>query len=123
LFNDRHHPRRRRRSRGKKVRLPFSKRTLLMVGAAVAIAVGGATLILMPRNTVSTEAAYVQADSSSVAPKVRGLIAEVLVAHNQAVKKGDRWSASTPRSSTPASPRPRPICRTPRLRCWPPTPP
>jgi membrane fusion protein (multidrug efflux system) len=73
----------------KKGGLPFSKRTLLMVGAAVVIAVGGATLILMPRNTVSTEAAYVQADSSSVAPKVRGLIAEVLVAHNQAVKKGD----------------------------------
>jgi membrane fusion protein (multidrug efflux system) len=73
----------------RKSALPFSKRTLLMVGAAVAIAVGGATLILMPRNTVSTEAAYVQADSSSVAPKVRGLIAEVLVAHNQAVKKGD----------------------------------
>jgi membrane fusion protein (multidrug efflux system) len=48
----------------KKSALPFSKRTLLMVGAAVVIAVGGATLILMPRNTVSTEAAYVQADSS-----------------------------------------------------------
>ena len=75
--------------RGKKGGLPFSKRTLLMVGAAVVLAVGGATLILMPRNTVSTEAAYVQADSSSVAPKVRGLIAEVLVAHNQAVRKGD----------------------------------
>jgi membrane fusion protein (multidrug efflux system) len=73
----------------KKGGLPFSKRTLLIVGAAVVVAVGGATLILMPRNTVSTEAAYVQADSSSVAPKVRGLIAGVLVAHNQAVKKGD----------------------------------
>jgi membrane fusion protein (multidrug efflux system) len=73
----------------RKSALPFSKRTLLMVGAAVVVALGGATLILMPRNTVSTEAAYVQADSSSVAPKVRGLIAEVLAAHNQAVKKGD----------------------------------
>lgn len=73
----------------KKGGLPFSKRTLLMVGAAVVIAIGGAVFILMPRNSVSTEAAYVQADSSSVAPRVRGLIAEVLVAHNQAVKRGD----------------------------------
>lgn len=69
--------------------LPFSKRTLLMVGIAVVAIAGGAALILMPRNTVSTEAAYVQADSSSVAPRVRGLIAEVLVAHNQTVRKGD----------------------------------
>ncbi|NBW13785.1 MAG: HlyD family secretion protein [Caulobacteraceae bacterium] len=73
----------------RKAGLPFSKRTLIMVSAAVVVALGGATLILMPRNTVSTEAAYVQADSSSVAPRVRGLIAEVLVAHNQAVRKGD----------------------------------
>lgn len=69
--------------------LPFSKRTLLMVTAAVVVVVAGASLILMPRNTVSTEAAYVQADSSSVAPRVRGLIAEVLVAHNQSVRRGD----------------------------------
>jgi len=69
--------------------LPFSKRTLMMVSAAVVAVVIGAGVILMPRNTVSTDAAYVQADSSSVAPRVRGLVAEVLVAHNQAVKKGD----------------------------------
>ena len=69
--------------------LPFSKRTLLMVGLAVVAVAGGAAFILAPRNTVSTEAAYVQADSSSVAPRVRGLIAEVLVAHNQTVRKGD----------------------------------
>ncbi|CAN5426323.1 HlyD family secretion protein [soil metagenome] len=69
--------------------LPLSKRTLLMVSAAVVVVVAGAGFILTPRNTVSTEAAYVQADASSVAPRVRGLVAEVLVAHNQVVHKGD----------------------------------
>jgi membrane fusion protein (multidrug efflux system) len=69
--------------------LPFSRRTLLAVGAAVLVAVGGALYIAAPKSSVSTDAAYVQADSSVVAPKVRGLVAEVLVRHNQAVKKGD----------------------------------
>jgi membrane fusion protein (multidrug efflux system) len=72
-----------------KGRLPFSRRTLLAVGAAVAIAAGGALYIAAPKGSVSTDAAYVQADNSVVAPKVRGLVAEVLVRHNQAVKKGD----------------------------------
>lgn len=73
----------------KRKALPFARRTLLIVSAAVVVVIAGAGLILMPRNTVSTEAAYVQADSSSVAPRVRGLVAEVLVAHNQVVRKGD----------------------------------
>jgi len=68
---------------------PFSRKTVLAVGTAVAAAVVGGTLISMPKATVSTDAAYVQADSSSVAPKVRGLISEVLVDHNQLVRKGD----------------------------------
>jgi membrane fusion protein (multidrug efflux system) len=68
---------------------PFSRKTVLAVGTAVAAAVVGGTLISMPKATVSTDAAYVQADSSSVAPKVRGLISEVLVNHNQTVRKGD----------------------------------
>jgi membrane fusion protein (multidrug efflux system) len=68
---------------------PFSRKTVLAVGTAVAAAVVGGALISMPKTTVSTDAAYVQADSSSVAPKVRGLISEVLVDHNQTVRKGD----------------------------------
>jgi membrane fusion protein (multidrug efflux system) len=68
---------------------PFSRKTVLAVGTAIAAAVVGGTLISMPKATVSTDAAYVQADSSSVAPKVRGLISEVLVDHNQTVRKGD----------------------------------
>jgi membrane fusion protein (multidrug efflux system) len=68
---------------------PFSRKTVLAVGTAVAAAVVGGSLIAMPKTTVSTDAAYVQADSSSVAPKVRGLISQVLVDHNQTVRKGD----------------------------------
>ncbi|QUD90492.1 HlyD family secretion protein [Phenylobacterium montanum] len=69
-------------------KLPFSRRTLFSVGAAAAVAVGGATYIALPPAAESTDAAYVQADSSVVAPKVRGLIAEVLVDHDQPVKRG-----------------------------------
>lgn len=69
-------------------RLPFSRRTTIAVGAAIAVAVAGGVFIALPKASVSTDAAYLQADSSTVAPKVRGLVAEVLVAHNQAVKRG-----------------------------------
>jgi membrane fusion protein (multidrug efflux system) len=69
--------------------LPFSNKTLLAVGAAVVIAGGGAAWILSPKASESTDAAYVAADSSVIAPKVRGLVSEVLVAHNQRVHKGD----------------------------------
>jgi len=70
-------------------RLPFSNRTFLAVGAAVVIAAAGAVYIASPKATESTDAAYIQADSSVVAPKVRGLVAEVLVSHNQPVRRGD----------------------------------
>jgi membrane fusion protein (multidrug efflux system) len=50
----------------------------------------------MPKGSVSTDAAYVQADSSSVAPKVRGLVSQVLVGHNQTVRKGDAAAAHRP---------------------------
>ncbi len=69
--------------------LPFSGKTLLAVGAAVVVAGAGALYIVSPKPSESTDAAYVQADSSVIAPKVRGLVSEVLVAHNQAVHKGD----------------------------------
>lgn len=72
-----------------KAKLPFSNRTLLAVGAAVVIGGAGALYIVSPKPSESTDAAYIQADSSAVAPKVRGLVAEVLVASNQAVHRGD----------------------------------
>jgi membrane fusion protein (multidrug efflux system) len=59
------------------------------VGAALVLALGGAAWILAPKGEVSTDAAYVQADRSLVAPRLRGLVAEVLVRHNQPVHRGD----------------------------------
>jgi len=77
-------------------KLPFSRGTLLSVGAAAAAALGGAAYIAAPKASVSTDAAYVQADSSVIAPKVRGLVAKVLVAHNQAVHRGQPLVAIDP---------------------------
>lgn len=77
-------------------KLPFSRRTLLSVGAAVAVAVGGGAYIAAPKARVSTDAAYVQADSSVVAPKVKGLVGQVLVAHNQPVRRGQPLVAIDP---------------------------
>ena len=68
---------------------PFSRRTLAAVSVAALAALGGAGYILSPKGAETTDAAYVQADSSTVAPKVRGLVSEVLVAHNQKVRRGD----------------------------------
>ncbi|HEX4196714.1 MAG TPA: HlyD family secretion protein [Caulobacteraceae bacterium] len=72
-----------------RARAPFSRRTAVVVAAAVAVAVAGAAFIAWPKGAVSTDAAYIQADSSTVAPKVRGLIAAVLVEHDQRVHRGD----------------------------------
>jgi len=79
-----------------KPKLPFSRRTTLSVGAASALALAGAAWMATPRASVSTDAAYVQADSSIVAPKVKGLVAQVLVAHNQPVRRGDPLVAIDP---------------------------
>lgn len=49
-------------------KLPFSRRTLLAVGVALVLAAAGAVYIASPKPTVSTDAAYLQADSVSVAP-------------------------------------------------------
>jgi membrane fusion protein (multidrug efflux system) len=73
----------------RRLRLPFSRKALLAVSAAVVLAAGGAAYIVAPRGSETTDAAYLQADSSVVAPKVRGLVADVLVAHNQPVRRGD----------------------------------
>ena len=72
----------------KPFKAPFDRRTTLAVGVAVIVAAAGAIVIAMPKSVESTDAAYVQADSSVVAPKVRGLVSEILVEHNQPVRKG-----------------------------------
>ena len=66
-----------------------SRKAVISVVAAIVIAAGGALYIATPKSSVSTDNAYLQADSSIVAPKVRGLVAEVLVRHNQGVQRGD----------------------------------
>src|SRR6187399_435332 len=67
----------------------FSRKAIAAVAIAIALGAGGAVYIATPKSSVSTDNAYMQADSSIVAPKVRGLVAEVLVRHNQPVKRGD----------------------------------
>ena len=68
---------------------PFSRKALIAVIVAVTLGIGGIVYIASPKSAVSTDNAYVQADSSIVAPKVRGLVAEVLVQQNQSVRRGD----------------------------------
>ena len=70
-------------------RTPLMRRPLLVAAVAVVIAIAGALYIALPKRGVSTDNAYLQADSSIVAPKVRGLIAEILVQHDQQVHRGD----------------------------------
>ncbi|WP_416067925.1 HlyD family secretion protein [Rhizobium sp. ZK1] len=69
-----------------------SGRSLLIGVAAIAIIAAGAyyghNYWTVGRFEVSTDDAYVQADSTTVSPKVSGYLMEVLVADNQAVKAG-----------------------------------
>lgn len=67
----------------------FPRKAIVAVATAVALGIAGVIYITAPKSAVSTDNAYVQADSSIIAPKVRGLVAEVLVRHNQAVERGD----------------------------------
>jgi membrane fusion protein (multidrug efflux system) len=71
------------------LRLPFAPRTALAVAAAAILALAGVAFIMAPKASVATDAAYVEADRSIAAPKVRGLVAAILVRHNQAVRRGD----------------------------------
>jgi membrane fusion protein, multidrug efflux system len=66
-----------------------SRRTFAAVASALLLAAGGSAWILLPGATESTDAAYVEADSTSVAPKVAGLIGDILVRDNQVVQAGD----------------------------------
>jgi membrane fusion protein, multidrug efflux system len=75
---------------GKAARSAFADRRA-WVAAAVALlaAVGGTGFILAPASSESTDDAYVQADTTAVAPKVRGLVANIMVRDNQKVMAGD----------------------------------
>ena len=79
------------RAADKKVaRFAFAgRRAWLAALVAVLAAVAGTGFILAPASSESTDDAYVQADTTAVAPKVRGLVAKVLVRDNQKVRAGD----------------------------------
>ena len=67
------------------------KRAALAIGALAGLAVAaqyGADYWRTGRFLVETDDAYVDADSSTIAPKVSGYIAKVLVEDNQVVKAG-----------------------------------
>jgi membrane fusion protein, multidrug efflux system len=69
----------------------LSKRWLLVLGAALVLAGGGAYgrhYWETGRFLQSTDDAYIQADSTIVAPQVSGYLREVVVADNQPVKAG-----------------------------------
>jgi membrane fusion protein (multidrug efflux system) len=71
-------------------RSPFaSRKAIIAVGSSLLFAAAGVAYVASPKSAVSTDNAYVQADSSVVAPKVRGLVGDVLVQHNQRVRRGD----------------------------------
>ena len=72
------------------VRKPRVSRRSLVIGAlALIAAAAGVFVIVMPKGSASTDDAYVHADSTTVAPKIRGLIAAILVRDNQVVRRGD----------------------------------
>lgn len=66
-----------------------SHRALISAAVAIVVAVGGGALILAPPASEKTDDAYVGADVTTVAPRVRGFVAEVLVRDNQTVHAGD----------------------------------
>jgi membrane fusion protein (multidrug efflux system) len=71
----------------------FNFRKVLMAGAAVAVLAGAAwygwDYWTVGQYLVSTDDAYVKADSTTIAPKVSGYLREVLVGDNEPVKTGE----------------------------------
>jgi len=70
-------------------KLAPSRRTALVAAIALAAAAGGSFYIAAPPSHESTDDAYIGADVTTVAPKVRGMIADILVKDNQEVHAGD----------------------------------
>ena len=74
---------------GGKPRFALPRKAWTMGLIALLVAAAGIWWLTAPRTAESTDNAYLQADSSTVAPKVGGLVAAVLVRDNQAVQAGD----------------------------------
>lgn len=65
-----------------------SQRTLIASSVGLAAGIAGALWISAPATSQTTDNAYVAADSTAVAPKIRGLVADVLVRDNETVRAG-----------------------------------
>jgi len=70
-------------------RFALGRRAWLAAAAAALAALAGTWFILAPASSETTDDAYIQADTTAVAPKVRGLVAEIMVRDNQRVRAGD----------------------------------
>ena len=66
-----------------------ARRSLIVSATALSALGAGALWITAPATSQTTDDAYVEADSTIVAPKVAGLIDQVLVRDNQSVHAGD----------------------------------
>ncbi|MGC3971139.1 MAG: HlyD family secretion protein [Pirellulales bacterium] len=73
-----------------------SRRTLIVALIALAVAAAGIFWILTPSASETTDDAYIAADASEVAPRVSGLVADVMVRDNQAVRAGQPLVAINP---------------------------
>ncbi|HEY0436720.1 MAG TPA: HlyD family secretion protein, partial [Phenylobacterium sp.] len=67
-------------------RLP--RQSLIVFALAVVAAVAGYGVLRAAPASASTDNAYLQTDATAVAPRVKGLVAEVLVADNETVRAG-----------------------------------
>src|SRR5271163_3636434 len=70
-------------------RFALGRRAWLAAATAALAALAGTWFILAPPSSETTDDAYIQADTTAVAPKVRGLVAEIMVRDNQRVRAGD----------------------------------
>lgn len=67
----------------------LSRKPAVVAAIALAVAAAGGLWLLAPRSSESTDNAYLHADSTTVAPKVGGLVTALLIHDNQAVHAGD----------------------------------
>ena len=72
----------------KPARRALPGRAFIALGVAAVLAVGGYVFLRLAHTVETTDNAYLKSDRTIVAPKVRGLIAEILVADNQLVAAG-----------------------------------
>ena len=98
----------------------FNVRKLLLTGAALATLAGAAwygwDYWTVGQYLVSTDDAYVKADSTTIAPKVTGYLLKVLVKDNERVTIGKCWRGSTTATSESRSIRPRRMWQRPAPR-------